>query len=249
MDDLLSAITRIVSQRIPFEIAEGTVNSINGLTATFTMIGTSGNQSALLVQGAPIAPGNRCIAIRPRTSQYWIILASFGTRKTGYVQNVPTDETTQLFPPQNFGVITTLPGFLIYHWDSPPQKAVAFEIQSSTDGIDEHGLTTFTTRGGYYIISSTVTTYIRVRSIDSTFKASIWTAWLQATPDPPIYQIIQDDGISLIPRTVINFIAGDNVTILAEDNEDENRTDVTISATGGGGSDFIAIKRAYLFGS
>ncbi len=235
MTNNMKALKKIIDSRIHPEICEAIVNSVNGMTAKITPIGQSGNQDANVSQGIPIAPENRCIAVRPTTSQLWTILATFGTRKTGYVKNVATDESSELFIPQNFGVITTLPGFLIYHWDVPPQKAVTIQVQTSHDGIDDHALTTLYTRGGYYIVSSTVNLYARIRSVDFSFKASTWTDWLQGTPETAIYNVIENNGEPVTPRKIINLIAGDHITVSVDDNEDNDSTDVTITGESGGG--------------
>lgn len=50
------------------------------------------------------------------------------------------------------------------------------------------------------------------------------------------YSIVQDEGSALTGRTSINFIAGTNVTLDVLDDSGNDRTNVTINSTGGGGS-------------
>ncbi len=54
--------------------------------------------------------------------------------------------------------------------------------------------------------------------------------------DNPKYPIIRDNSKTLPVRKKINFLPGTNTTVLIVDNEEENTTEITISATGGGGS-------------
>lgn len=51
------------------------------------------------------------------------------------------------------------------------------------------------------------------------------------------YQTIRDNGTPLTQRAAINFHAGSNVTITIADDSGNDETDVTIAASGGGGTD------------
>lgn len=151
--------------------------------------------------------GKRCLIQQIPRSKKYVIISVFASN------NLPNNSTPQssfeLFPPNNIVVASNFGNAITVNWDTPPQQAVTFEVQTNTSAIDSGAVTAYLTRGSQLEIPSFTPLYIRVRSISQEFKYSAWSDWILGTPGVSIGTLVEPlcfDGEIL-------FLAGDVLMI------------------------------------
>ncbi len=181
-NQLVSFFDIMYDKRSTFEIAEGVLQSATGLTGLVSFVGNPVSQEVIISQGMVISTGNRCLCIRPKTSARWIMVAGFGTRQTGYLPSIKPGESDLLYPPTNLTALNSILNCVAWHWDSPVQKSLLFEVQVNDTADEVTPTSVLKTRGSYYIAPSLTALYARVRAISPSFEPSSWSDWVIATP-------------------------------------------------------------------
>lgn len=182
-NDLVNFFNLMFDKRQAFDIAEGILQDKRGLTGRVSFVGNPVSQPVFIMGSAKdVSVGNRCLCVRPKTSAKWIVLGSFGTSQIGYLPQRSPEDGYEIYPPDNLTAESIIPGCCLWHWDSPPEKPIVFEIQTNTTAVESGAVTELKTRGSYYIVDSEDNLFIRVRSITSTYNKSSWSDWVECGP-------------------------------------------------------------------
>lgn len=182
-NDLVNFFNLMFDKRQAFDIAEGILQDKRGLTGRVSFVGNPVSQPVFIMGSAKdVSVGNRCLCVRPKTSAKWIVLGSFGTAQTGYLPQRSPEDGYEIYPPNNLTAESIIPGCCLWHWDSPPEKPIVFEIQTNTTAVESGAVTQIRTRGSYFIIDSEDNLFIRVRSITSAYSFSSWSDWVECAP-------------------------------------------------------------------
>lgn len=83
MSDILNAVQRMIDSGQKIEIAEGSIQSVNGAVANVLVSGASRQQAAWYLKGATLSPGDSCVLLRTPKSNRWIVLGGFSTNIGG----------------------------------------------------------------------------------------------------------------------------------------------------------------------
>lgn len=182
-NDLTKFFNIMFDKRQAFDIAEGILQDKRGLTGRVSFVGNPVSQPVFIMGSAKdVSVGNRCLCVRPKTSAKWVVLGSFGTAQTGYLPQRSPEDGYEIYPPGNILAVDAIPGSCMWSWYAPPEKAVVFEVQTNTTAVESGAVTELRTRGSYYIKSSSVNLFLRVRSIQSDYNHSAWSSWYECAP-------------------------------------------------------------------
>lgn len=181
------AVEKIIDGKQIRDIDFGICVNVNVNGIRVRLAGSSNTQDAITVSGMQIQTGDQVVLVRPRTQNQWIAIGAVGTNEIGSLAtNVPTRDNYELAVPNNIRVGPSIRGCCVLVWDSPPQQAIAFELQTNTVKISTGADNVLTTYGAYCIIESDTDLYMRVRSVSTDFRRSGWSEWtlVPATPLP-----------------------------------------------------------------
>lgn len=180
---LVTGLQEMVGQRVDKAIngliKTGEIVRIGGRTAYVKIDGSVGIKPAELFIDAE--PGDLCVLTRPSEQHRWKVTGKLNPN----AQPVPEDRPSsfgELSPPGSFQAFTGIGGCCAWTWSTPAQKPVAFELQYNTSASDSGASTSGLTRGSYFIISSEVTMYARIRSVGPHYQKSAWSAWVECEP-------------------------------------------------------------------
>lgn len=182
-NELTNFFNIMFDKRQAFEISEGILQDKRGLTGRVSFVGNPVSQEAFIMQGATVSQGNRCLCVRPKTSAKWIVIGSFGTRQHGYLPQRSPEEGFELYPPAAVVPLSAIPGCCLWYWSTPPEKPITFEVQTNTVGSENGSeAQVIRTRGSYWIQSTAVNLFARVRTVTSDYNYSSWSAWVECAP-------------------------------------------------------------------
>jgi len=193
-DEIAGIDDRILAHK-PRPPEEGFIVSIGGKVARVQVKGSTAFKYVSVDNAPGVEVGKRCLIQWIPLSKKYVMLTVFAS--SALTDAVP-QRTFELFPPSNFSLNTPITNIIMATWDTPPQQAVVFEVQTNSSASDSGATTVLKTRGGQALIYATTTTYVRVRSISADFHYSAWSDWLSETP---IVIGLDAADISYIPTT------------------------------------------------
>lgn len=205
------------------QIIEGRVEYAKDGVAQVYLTGASNVQPAVYDKRSnpSISKGDRCLMVRTNRTAKWVVITSYGSINEGNVVSGGTGQVDELAPPANFDT-QKIGKFALWTWYAPPQKPVAFEVQTSVTATEGDAITQIVTRGSYFLYETESAISARVRSIDSNFKKSGWTPWLSGISATALvgvgltvkrydtsftYTSFNDDGV----LTLVTLPAGETI--------------------------------------
>lgn len=180
-----------IDDRIKFKerptFEEGVIISVFGNIAKVRTKGTSQIRNVEKDNTNTDDVGKNCLIYWSQKSGKYMLIAlgASNTASPPVTVNTGSGQTggLQLFPPDNFSVLTTeIPDIIVAKWNSPVQRPVAIEVQTNTIASDSGATTDIIQRGAYALIQSSVNLYVRARAIGENFTYSSWTDWILGTP-------------------------------------------------------------------
>lgn len=179
-NDIVRAIDVALRTRERREEDEGVVVSIASPEAHI-QVGGSQTITALYNSGSRLAVGDRVIIKRGPRSGRWIVLQSYGTDARQNYEDYPTRRFGELAPPAPVESVS-VPGGIMWRWNAPAQRAVAFDVQLNDAASETNAQIVLRTRGSTYMLPIDEPRFVRIRSISETFDTSGWSAWVEGTP-------------------------------------------------------------------
>lgn len=173
-------VIRREQQRSIPKYPEGTIVSVNVVTALVQRMGSSQLVPCAYDPQQGVAVGKRC-AYRwiPGRNKY-VIQSVFGPPD----QVISPDQNPsnfELAPPGSLISSDAIGGAVLLLWNVPVQRSVAFQVQVNTSA-SESGATSYYTRAGGILLPSEDELFFRVRSIAEDWRTSSWTAWGSQEP-------------------------------------------------------------------
>lgn len=183
MSDLIDGI-RAEIEKAKLNSFQGKIVSKSGRTVRVKPRGSNNTVPCLYEPSLLPNIGDECFVewIVGRTKGY-VVTAIYSRRATG-TNNAANGEV--LTPPLNLNISNLIPNAALLRWDAVIPSPLAYEVQYNSVESESGASNDIITRGSFAIIESESPVYARVRSVNSAFEYSSWTAWVSVVPAPNV---------------------------------------------------------------